>query len=100
MIFRKNYTKERYQETRNEAVERNYGHCYPTYDAIRDYRKKYCRPVIYSDKNMTWSEVQANANHQLGRQFELDPALEALCIARAITGHDLTFYIKWGMGKE
>ena len=91
-------SKKDYQSERNDAVERNYGKVYPTWDKIRDYAKKHCRPVIYSDKNMTWSEVQANVDHQLGRQ--LDPKLEALCVARAVTGHDLGFIFKWGLGKE
>ena len=49
---------------------------------------------------MTWSEVQANLDHQLGRQLKLDPAFEAACVARAVTGHDLAFIFKWGSGKN
>ena len=99
-IFRLNLTKKQYQSERNDAMERNFGHVYPIYDDIRGYTKNHCRPIIYSDRNTTWSEVQANVDHQLGRQIQLDPKLEALCVARAVTGHDLSFLFKWGTGKD
>ena len=45
---------------------------------------------------MTWSSIQSNMDHQCGRQLEIDPALEAACVARHVTGHSLLEDFKWG----
>ena len=96
-IFRLKLTKKDYQNERNDAVTKNYGNSYHTWDNIRNYCKTKCRPAIFSDDEMTWSSVQDNMNHQLGRQLEIDPALESTLVARHITGHTNSFVFQWGM---
>ena len=100
MIFRLNYTKARYQSVRNDALEHNFGHVYPTYDDIRGYCKQHCRPVIHSDDKMTWSSVQDNADHQVRRLLEINPSLKATCVARHEAGWSLYKILKGGLGTD
>ena len=81
---------------RNGALERNFGEVYQTWDNVRNYCKTKCRPIIHSDDEMTWCEVQAILDHQMGRQLEIDPKLEAACVARHVTGHSLSGVFQWG----
>ena len=98
MIFRLGYTKEGYQSIRNDAVRQNFGQVFPTFGNIRDYCKQHCRPVIQSNDNMTWSSVQANADHQLRRQMEFDPKLKSECVTLAQDGWSLYKVQKGGLG--
>ena len=90
-------TQRSYQDERNDAIRRNFGDVYQTWDKVRDYCKSKCRPVIYSDDKMTWSSVQSNMDHQMGRQLEIDPSLEAALVARHVTGHQNSLVFQWGM---
>ena len=92
------YTKRTYQWARNDAVERNYGSTLQPWDNVRNYCKNYCRPVIHSNDEMTWSSIQSNLNHQIKRELEINPALEAKLVARAATGHDLSLIFQYGLG--
>ena len=78
-------------------MNRNYGDVYHTWKDIRNFCKEKCRPAIFSDGDMTWSSVQANLNHQLGRQLEIDPALESTIVARHVTGQTNSMVFQWGM---
>ena len=95
-IFRLRHTKKSYQDQRNDAVAKNFGEVYQTWDNVRDYCKKKCRPVIHSDDFRTWTEVQSALNHQLSRQLEIDPHLEAQLIVRHLTGHENSLAFQWG----
>ena len=96
-IFRLGLTQRQYQNDRNDAIERNFGQVYHPWNAVRDYCKTKCRPVIHSEERMTWSSVQDNLDHQISRQLEINPSLESTIVARAITGSHISNLFEWGM---
>ena len=94
-IFRLKMTQRDYQDFRNDAIAHN-NEPPNTWNKVRDYCKTKCRPIIHSNEEMTWCSVQSALDHQLGRQVEISPSLEASIVARHVTGHDLSFVFQWG----
>ena len=90
------FSEREYQRDRNESLDRNFGQVYHTWANVRQYCKTKCRPIIHSDPEMTWCSVQSQLNHQLGRQLEIDPSLEATLVARYVTGHDNSLVFQFG----
>ena len=90
------YSKERYQECRNEGLERNFD-VYPTYNSLRDYRQNFLRPQgIFETNGYIQVPMQSVLDWQLGRLFLVEPNIQAKATRLMAEGWKIHCLVKYG----